>query len=140
MSKSKYRSPSTDQPCTGAQLVAEVMCQRRATREKIGALGYKFWNDPKWKKIYIRQVADANKLVKEFGEETLVKFIFSSFAKSIYSLGLKNIRSKIEFFKKQLDKTQNYDIITETELSTDDYSARPTFSKNNMAKKLRRIE
>ena len=65
----KYKSPSTGDFCTPAQYIAEIICQRCAKHEKVGTLPYKFWNLPKWKKIYIRQVSLANKLIKEYSNK-----------------------------------------------------------------------
>ena len=74
---SKYRSPSSGEPCRAAQYIAEIICQRIANKEKVGTLAYKFWNQPKWKKIYIRQVSLANKLIKDYGDD-FVRFIKGS--------------------------------------------------------------
>lgn len=95
---SRYRSPSTGDYCTASQYIAEIICQRVANKDKIGALPYKFWNLPKWKKLYIRQVSLANKLVKEYGDD-FVRFIKSKSGEWILSLAIKDIKKKFEYFR-----------------------------------------
>ena len=63
---SRYKSPSTGDYCTGAQYIAEMMCQRMAENSNEGSLAYKFWNTNKWKKTYQLQIIAANRLVDEY--------------------------------------------------------------------------
>ncbi len=115
--RSKYKSPSTGEYCTAAQYAAEIMCQRMAENKNEGSLCYKFWNTAKWKKVYIRQVTEANKLVKQYGDEAVVKAILSPSGSKIYSLGFPDIGKLIGKFKQELDKaskkaanSKDYDI------------------------------
>ena len=135
---SKFRSPSTGDFCTEAQYVAEILCQRQAKKEKVGNLAYKFWNQGKWKKIYIRQISLSTKLIKEFGEGVLIRFINSREGSDIFSLGMKNIKNKIENFKKSLDKQSSQEIIEVTR--TDIYQKRKTFGQKTLIQKLKEID
>lgn len=139
MSVKKYRSPSTGEPCTGAQFVAELICQRIANKDKLGTLGYKFWNNPKWKKVYIRQVSLANKFVKEFDEDVFVRFINSRQGKNIYSLGQRNLSSLIKTFEKNMLKNVSTEVSDDI-ISHKEYKPRKSFGSNTLLEKLRKID
>lgn len=141
MSIKSFRSPSTGEPCTCAQYVAEIMCQRMATKNKEGTLGYKFWNNAKWKKVYIRQVALANKLAKQFGDDVFARFINSKQGKNIYSLGQRNIASMIESFENSMVKTTQ--VLTKKDVEIEkpiEYRPRKSFGKNTLLDRIRKID
>ena len=69
---SRYKSPSTGDYCTGAQYIAEMMCQRMAEKDNEGSLAYKFWNTKKWQKTYQLQVIAANRLVEKYEERAII--------------------------------------------------------------------
>jgi hypothetical protein len=83
---SKLRGCSTGQLCSVAQYVAELVCLRKAERDNVGSLEYKFWNKSR-KDQYQIQVRAASKLVKKYSEKALLKYITSPSGKNIYSLG-----------------------------------------------------
>jgi hypothetical protein len=136
----KYKSPSTGDFCTTAQYVAEIICQRYAKHEKAGTLPYKFWNLPKWKKIYIRQVSLANKLIKEYGEEPVVKFTTSSVGLKTISLGARNVKKEIEKIKFVLDNSQKRATIEVVEIETLEFKPRKSFGSKTLISRLREIE
>lgn len=138
MSMKNFRSPSTGEPCTGAQYVAEIICQRIATKDKVGTLGYKFWNKPSWKKIYIRQVALANKFVKEFGEDIFVRFINSRQGKRVYSLGQRNLSTLIQSFESKIPQVVSTGL--EIETGPKEYKTRKSFGNKTLFEKLREID
>ena len=132
---SKYMSPSTGEYCTAAQYIAEIICQRIADKDKVGTLAYKFWNNEKWKKTYIRQVGLANKLVKEWGDEAVVRFIKSKKGSKILSLGMKGIEDQIEFFKSSLDNRESGAIIEV--IKSLEYAPRKSFGQKNLITKIK---
>lgn len=136
----KYRSPSTGDLCTSAQYIAEIICQRCATHEKAGTLPYKFWNLPKWKKIYIRQVSLANKLIKEYGEEPVIKFVTSSSGKNTISLGARNVKKEIEKIKFILDNAPKHVTIEAIEVEKKEFKSRKTFGNKTLINKLKEID
>jgi len=136
----KYKSPSTGDFCTAAQYVAEIICQKCATHEKAGTLPYKFWNLPKWKKLYIRQVSLANKLIKEYGEEPVIKFVKSSAGKKTISLGARNVKKEIEKIKNTLDKAPRHDTIQVIEVAPMEFKSRPSFGVKTLVNRLKEIE
>ena len=137
---SKYKSPSTGDFCTPAQYVAEIVCQKCATHQKTGTLPYKFWNLPKWKKIYIRQVALANTLIKEYGEEPVIKFITSSSGKNTISLGARNVKKEIEKIKNLLDNAPKSVTMEVTSRETLEFKPRKSFGKKTLIERLKEIE
>lgn len=134
---SKFRSPSTGDYCTSAQYLAEIICQRCADKDKVGTLPYKFWNLPKWKKLYVRQVGLANKLIKAHGDD-FIRFIKSKSGSKIISLGMKNIESQYKNFLTRNPVAKIGSEILTVESKT--YSSRQSFNKNTLASKLRGIE
>lgn len=137
---SKYRSPSTGDYCTPAQYIAEIICQKQAKQEKVGTLPYKFWNLPKWKKIYIRQVSLANKLINEYGEEAVIKFVKSSAGKNTISLGARNVKKEIEKIKFALDNAPEHDTIEVIKVETLQFKTRKSFGNKTLVNRLKEIE
>ena len=137
---SKNKSPSTGDFCTPAQYVAELICQKQATHEKAGTLPYKFWNLPKWKSIYIRQVSLANKLIKEYGEEPVIKFTKSKVGSKTISLGARNVKKEIEKIKFALDNAPKRDTIEVIESKESIYQSRKSFGAKTLFQRLKEIE
>lgn len=79
-----YKSPSTGQLCDSAQYLAELMCYRRAEKDQISGLEYKFWNKS-MKDTYKAQIVAARRLISQFGEKNVIYYINQN--KGIYSLG-----------------------------------------------------
>lgn len=71
----KYKSPSTGEYITCAQYLAEILVKRNADNKRY-VLPNRYWsiNGP-WKSEFIKQVSQANKLIKEFSEEALINFV-----------------------------------------------------------------
>ena len=134
---SKYRSPSTGDYCTAAQYTAEIICQRIADKDKVGTLAYKFWNQPKWKKTYIRQVSLANKLIKEYGDD-FVRFIKSKSGKNIISLGMKDIKKKFEQFRSNLKEEKPIEVREPIQKAT--FSTRRSFGSKTVFHKIKEID
>lgn len=137
---SKYKSPSTGDFCTSAQYVAEIICQKQATHEKLGTLPYKFWNLPKWKKTYIRQVSLANKLIKEYGEEPVIKFVKSKNGSKTISLGARNVKKDIEKIKYALDNAPKCDTIEVIKIEPLEFKSRKSFGNKTLIQRLKEIE
>ena len=82
--KSKYKHESTGDHCTCAAYVAEIMCKRNAESKNEGSLPYKFWSKKPWNWTFKRQLFAANKLLKKYSEEALVKAVGSSEFRGIF--------------------------------------------------------
>jgi len=82
----KYKSISTSQPCSASQYCAELVCLRKRERENKGSLEFKFWNKSQ-KEEYQTQIRLASKLIKKYGEKSLVSYLNSPNGRNVYSLG-----------------------------------------------------
>ena len=148
---SKLRGCSTGQLCSVSQYVAELVCLRKAERDNVGSLEYKFWNKSR-KEQYQIQVRAASKLVKKYSEKALLKYITSPSGNNIYSLGFLG-KSKayvviLKFVDKGVAKTFK---ILESQTKEDkkvldvpdtiEYKARKQFNKQStLFSKIRNIE
>lgn len=137
---SKYKSPSTGDFCTTAQYVAEIICQQQAKHEKAGTLPYKFWNKGKWKSIYIRQIGLANKLIKEFGEDAVIKFIKSKEGVKTISLGARNVKTFLGKIRYELDNAPKHDTIVVVETQELEFKSRKPFGNKTLIGRLKEIE
>lgn len=133
---SKYRSPSTGDYCTGAQYLAEIVCQRNADKEKAGTLPYKFWNLPKWKKLYVRQVGLANKLVKKHGDD-FISFIKSKKGSTIISLGMRGIEDAYARYASYKPKRNTESIKIDPKA---EFVSRKPFQSNSLSARLNNIK
>jgi hypothetical protein len=144
--KKPYKSPSTGQPCDAAQYVAELMCIRKSEKQNTGNLGYKFWNKSH-KDSYQGQIVAAKRLMKEFGEKTVISFINSPKGKNIYSLGfftpLDFVTEAIKKYKVIFDKEQDK-IVEQQEdekpIIIDKAPAKPFSGKRNMLSRIKSLE
>ena len=82
----KYKSISTSQPCSASQYCAELVCLRKRERENKGSLEFKFWNKSQ-KEEYQTQIRLASKLIKKYGEKSLVSYLNGPSGRNVYSLG-----------------------------------------------------
>ena len=99
----KLRGCSTGQLCSVAQYVAELVCLRKAERDNVGSLEYKFWNKSR-KDQYQTEVRAASKLIKKYSEKALLRYITSPSGNNIYSLGFLNKTKKYVIIRKFVDK------------------------------------
>ncbi len=132
--KSKYIDP--DKLITVAQHLAELMCERMASREKID-LPFKFFNLPKWKKTFLYQVTVANGLLKIYSEEA-IKNVIRMHA-NMYSLSAPMLDSLIQAEQEKLNRRAQVTIPQEVDAPTD-ISSKPResfVSKKSIINKLR---
>jgi len=146
----KYKSISTSKPCSAAQYIAEMVCIRRSERENQGSLEYKFWNNSK-NEQYQTQVRVASKLIKKFGEDSVLHYLNGPSGRNVYSLGflhkskkfvlvLKFVEQGIEKAKGVVDekKKKKRDVV---EIPKGKYKPRKTQpSKNTLMSKLRKAD
>lgn len=139
--KSKYKHESTGDFCTCAAYVAEIMCRNNAENRNEGSLPYKFWNKKPWDWTFKRQLLIANKLVKEFSEEAVVKAINSPEFKRIFSLNHPSTKSIIKKYQSLIDQEasrpkQEIEYVEKPQHRKASYGS----SKGNILQKLRNIE
>ena len=90
----KYVSPNSNEECTAAQLIAEIIVTREGTKRKI-IMPYKFWNLPEWKKKYRSQIFAANKLLKQYSPVAILNALKRVDCQRQYSLRANGISEAI---------------------------------------------
>ncbi len=111
--KSRYPSKYSGGFVTGVQYIIELVCERKAQREKKD-LPIKFWNLPEWANYYKSQLRSCHKLVKEYGEKAIINMLtknkgcFSLRPKWVHNLIIKEFDS-LEM-QKQLFKEETLEV------------------------------
>lgn len=115
-----YVSISTGESCTAAQLLAEMMVLRRASKQKVKLTGH-FWKVEPWRKYYGEQIIAANALLKIFAPKAIFQALKRKECSWQYSLrtkGLSDIireeQTKFEAEQANLQKSAEREISTAT--------------------------
>jgi hypothetical protein len=137
--KSRYKSPSTGDYCTCAQYIAEIVCGRVAEKENIGTQSHKFWNTPKWRKMYQYQVVLANRLVKKYPEAAVVKAVNSPECKRMYSLRYPSLEPIIQKYQKIIELQSQNTTTIKVEENAETRSNRSYGRKTNL-QRLRELD
>lgn len=135
-----FESPSTGQMCSAAQYIAEIMCFRRAEKEKSPGLEYKFWNKTR-QELYKQEIVAAQRLINKFDSKSILDFLKTD-GKFVYSLGVFNSPKFIvdgikKHFKINQDKSQN--TIVPSDYNIESMKSRQRKS-NNLFSRLKDIE
>tara|TARA_R110000744_G_scaffold3161_1_gene12259 strand:+ start:2560 stop:2925 length:366 start_codon:yes stop_codon:yes gene_type:complete len=111
--------------------------QRKAERENVGSLSYKFWNKTQ-KKEYTRQVQSVSKLISTFGESAVFDYIIN-ISKRVYSASPKWVKDEIAKHKKYIDKQPKKDYVKVAEVNKENITSQPrkTFGRKTLFTKLR---
>lgn len=72
-----YKSHSSGEQCTAAQLIAEILITRQEQKKK-NIVPHKFWNLPKYKKRYIFAVIQANGLLKLYSGDAIIAALMAN--------------------------------------------------------------
>lgn len=95
---------------TASNYITEVMCERLALKDGVGSLPHKFWNTPKWKKIYFQQLLIANSFLKMYSPTAILNTLRRN--PKCYSLRarwiddqLKNEQDELDKKKKQMEES-----------------------------------
>ena len=112
-----------------AQYLAEYVNARKAKKEKC-ELPNRYWNLPEWKTEYIRQVTQANALLKSFSIEAIVSALNSKEFNWTYSLMTKGLIDVIQREQAKIDrqnvKIESLGIPSKIEFNKTDVSTEPT--------------
>jgi hypothetical protein len=79
-------------------------------------------------------------LIKEFGEESVIKFVKSSAGKNTISLGARNVKKEIEKIKNTLDNAPTHVTIEVTVKESLEFKPRKTFGTRTLVNILKEIE
>ena len=137
--KSRYKSPSTGEYCTCAQYLAEIVCTRMAEKENSGTQAHKFWNLPKWRKVYQYQVVLANRLIKKYSEAAVVKSVNSPECKRMYSLRFPPLEGIIKKYERIIE--HNSENSTTIEVAEDAKTrSNRSYKRKSSLNKLRKLD
>tara|TARA_R100000988_G_C4002782_1_gene170248 strand:+ start:1832 stop:2290 length:459 start_codon:yes stop_codon:yes gene_type:complete len=136
---SKYKHESTGDYCTCSAYVAEIMCRKNAENKNEGSLPYKFWNKKPWNWTFKRQVFAANKLLKKFSEEALVKAVNSAEFRGIFSLNHPKVIGVLKKYESLLNE-QKARPKQEIDFKKNPKKRRGSYGGGNILDKLRKIE
>ncbi len=100
-----YKLISTGDDCTAAQLLAETMVLRRASKEKKKLTG-PFWREAPWNKYFGEQMIAANALLKIFSPQAIFRALKRKECNWQYSLRTKGISDIIQQEEEKL-KAEN---------------------------------
>ena len=89
---SKYSNGKSVSP---AQYITELICEKMAKKENKD-LHYKFWSSPQWQKYYRNQIGSANKLLKKYTDQAIVRALSNPKSAKIYSLRAPHLIAIIE--------------------------------------------
>jgi len=138
MNNKKYPSKySNGKEVSAAQYITEMICEKRAKREKRD-LHYRFWINKEWAAYYRNQIASANKLVKTHNELAIIKALNNPKSEKIYSLRAPHLLAIIEEEEKILE-SKNQDLSITLERKSDIVYSKPKI-KNNIISKLKDLE
>lgn len=118
-----YKSLCSDLYIDASNYLAELMCQKKQEKENAGALPIKFWNSPKYKNLYIREVSQAKNLLKTYPELAIIRAVQSKDAWFIKSLRNKNL---IPIIEKEVPKIKDHGFVEEETEITPPKQVKPT--------------
>ena len=121
---------------TAAQYILELICERQAVKEKVD-LPVRFWNLPRWKATFVRQLRKVHKLLKSYNERAIINSIKEN--PRIYSLLAPWFDELVEKQQAILDTQRKLDDAKEKQpeiIRSTIQSNRPKFTKPNLLDKL----
>ena len=109
----KIQSKYTDKKISPAQYLAEIMCERRAQQLEVDLVD-NFWQSENWKKYFQYQVISANKLLKKFPIEIILKALNDKSCKKVSSINspyLETVckKTRIEVVQPTIVEERKYD-------------------------------
>lgn len=103
MSKKTYDSKFSDKKVTAAQYISQMMCERKANKDKV-KLDKSFWGKPEWKKFFLYQLTLANNLLKIYPEGAIIQVLSNPKYKWVWSLNTKQVLAEFEKIAKIEEK------------------------------------
>jgi hypothetical protein len=129
--KSKYPSRySPEKFVHAAQYITEVICEKKAQIDK-KELPIKFWELDEWRKFYKYQITLANKLLKKYGEHSIIAALKDKRMWRTYSLRNPFLENVIKEYKAKQNIAR--EIAKKVEY---DFSEKETYESNNKKKSI----
>lgn len=132
---SKY---SNGKYVTAAQFITELICENKAKQEKKD-LYFKFWTTKEWSVFYRNQIASANKLVKQYNPQAIVRALKTAQASKIYSLRAPHLIPIIEQESELLEK-ENQQLTKDYDRNNNKTFSNSTNNRKSIVSKLKEIE
>jgi hypothetical protein len=133
----KYSSRySNGKTVTAQQYITEIICENKAKIDKKD-LYFRFWTNKEWSKFYRDQIATANKLVKKYSEQAIIKALQNPKASRIFSLRAPHLIPIIEYEQEQLS---NQNTILSKEYDRSDKKFEQRKNKSSVLSKLKELE
>ena len=132
MSKKKLRSLKSDSQVTEAQYLTELLCINIATLDGKD-LPNKFWNIPKWKRIFRTQVQFASSLLGAYSFQAIACAIKDKRSYKIHSFRAPWLVPIIQEYQDKFDKLNSDLENTPTleKIDIEKYKPRPRMKKKN---------
>jgi hypothetical protein len=133
---SKYSNGKT---VSAAQYITEIICEHKAVLEKRD-LHFRFWLNKEWEKFFRDQIATANKLLKQYSPNAIIKALNSPKAAKIYSLRAPHLIAIIDSCAKSIEIESKKETTKEI-TRNDSTSYKNRVSKtNNILSKLKELD
>lgn len=118
---------------TTAQLIAEIMCERKAKTTNV-VLTHKFWHTEQWRKTFMYQLRLANQLLNLYSEDVVISAVMDQRCQRVYSLALKDVVFPL---LEEYDTKLKIRPVERTDQNIDTTSAPQTFKQKTIRDKLR---
>lgn len=123
-----YKSLCSDLYVDAANYLAELVCRRKQEKENSGSLPIKFWNHPKYRTLYVREVSQARNLLKIYSPLAIIDALSDYRSRFILSLRNKKLIKVIEEYQKKIPDSQ----FTESNVTEEVTKVTPLPSKKNI--------
>lgn len=115
-----------------AQFLGELACQRAAYKDN-KELPQRFWELPKWRQYLVFQIAQANKLLKKYKAEVIIKALRDPKGRNTYSLGAPHLKGLLDKYASMPEITVEVEI---RELEENLGLRKPQEGRKNLRSKL----
>jgi len=135
MYPSRYSNGKT---VSAAQYITELICEHKATIEKLD-LHYRFWTNKEWSKYYRDQIATANKLLKKYSAKAIIRALNDKKAERIYSLRAPHLLAIIDYHETLLG-SENTELKENIDRSEKKTFRHKTNTKQGILSRLKELE
>lgn len=126
---SKYSNGKEVSP---AQYITEIICEKKAKQNKED-LHFRFWISKKWSVFFRNQIATANKLLKKYKANAIIRALKDKGADKIYSLRAPFLLPIIERYEKIIE-SENQELTKSYDRKEDIKFGKKTKTKNIISK------
>lgn len=123
-----YKSLCSDLYMDAPNYLAELVCRRKQEKENSGSLPIKFWNHPKYRDLYIREVSQARVLLRTYSSTAIIEALSDYRSRFILSLRNKKLIRVIEEYQKKVPESK----FTESQPIEEATKIAPLPSKKNI--------